>query len=215
MNWTNAELQADRMTAHRTRWESRYATGVTPWDTQQTPPEVLAFWSSGRLAPHGWALDIGCGPGTNVRFLSGLGLQTVGFDIAYAPLQTGLQRMQRVAPDLMTRGWFVQADVTMLPLLNIAANYVLDLGCSHGLSPQVRAAYAQGIIANLAPGGYYHLYAFDYIARPEAEAEDRFMGYHDDEVMERFAAALETVEIVQATPDPRPCRWYLLRKPAA
>ncbi len=59
----------------RSRWETHYATGNTPWDTQITPPEVQSFWTSGRLAPQGLALDIGCGPGTNVRYLAELGLR--------------------------------------------------------------------------------------------------------------------------------------------
>ena len=50
-------------TSLRTRWEERYASGVTPWDTQVTPPEVQAFWVSGHLPKAGLALDIGCGPG--------------------------------------------------------------------------------------------------------------------------------------------------------
>jgi SAM-dependent methyltransferase len=196
--------------AHRTRWEERYAAGPTPWDTGQTPPEVVAFWASGRLPHRGLALDIGCGPGTNVRYLAGLGLHVLGFDIAYAPLHTGARRLQAAAAD--PRGWLIQADVTQLPLHQAGAAYVLDLGCSHGLPPRLRPAYAREIIANLAPGGYYHLYAFDYVERPAAEAEDRYMGYHDGEVVALFGGDLEIVEIVQATPDPHRCRWYLLRK---
>jgi len=62
-------------TSHATRraaWEAHYASGNTPWDTQITPPEVQAFWQSDRLAPVGLALDIGCGPGANVRYLAKL-----------------------------------------------------------------------------------------------------------------------------------------------
>jgi SAM-dependent methyltransferase len=206
-------VSAEVNVTHRARWEERYAGGPTPWDTGQTPPEVLAFWASGRLAPSGLALDIGCGPGTNVRYLASLGLHVVGFDIAYAPLQTGARRIHAAAPALAERGWFAQADVTQLPVHDANACYVLDLGCSHGLPPRLRPAYARGIIANLAPGGYYHLYAFDTITRPEAEAGDRDMGYHGGEVVALFGADLEIVEIEQATPNPYPCKWCLFRKP--
>jgi len=200
--------------SHRGRWEARYAGGPTPWDTGQTPPEVTAFWASGRLVPAGLALDIGCGPGTNVRYLAGLGLHAVGFDIAYAPLQTGAQRLHALAPGLAPRGWFVQADVTRLPVAPAAACYVLDLGCSHGLPPRLRPGYARGVIDSLAPGGYFHLYAFDYVERPAAEAEDRFMGYQEGEIVGLFGRELEVVELVQAMPDPYPCQWCLFRKPA-
>jgi SAM-dependent methyltransferase len=197
----------------RTRWETHYATGNTPWDTQITPPEVHSFWSSGRLAPAGLALDIGCGPGTNVRYLAQLGLTTIGFDIAYQAVATGHARIAQRAPDLLPHAHLVQADVTALPLAHAGACYILDIGCSHGIPPDLRPRYAAGIDANLRPGGYYHLYAFDYVPRPEEEAQNRPMGMLENEVLARFTPALEVVDITRATPDRYPCRWYLLRKP--
>jgi SAM-dependent methyltransferase len=199
-------------TAARTRWEEHYASGNTPWDTQITPPEVQTFWAAGRLAPDGLALDIGCGPGTNVRYLAELGLAVLGFDIAYAAVATGRTRLATRAPHLLTRAALLQADVTALPLAEAGAAYILDIGCSHGLPPALRARFAEGIIANLRQGGYYHLYAFDYVPRPDEEAQGRTMGMLDDEVVARFTPALEVVEIVRAAPDRYPCRWYLLRK---
>jgi SAM-dependent methyltransferase len=197
----------------RARWEEHYASGHTPWDTQITPPEVRDFWASGRLPLTGLALDVGCGTGTNVRYLAQLGLQALGFDLAYIAVATGRTRTLEQVPHLRTRAHLVQADVTRLPLTAAGAAYILDLGCSHGIPPELRDRYAAGVIANLCPGGYYHLYAFDYVPRPEAEAQERHMGMHDDEVVTRFTPALEVVEILRATPDRYPCRWYLLRKP--
>ena len=74
----------------------------------------------------------------------------------------------------------------------------LDLGCSHGLPPSLRPAFAQGIVANLRPGGYYHLYAFDYVPPADSGANDERMGMFENEVIERFTPALEVVEIVRA-----------------
>lgn len=197
----------------RSRWETHYATGNTPWDTQVTPPEVRDFWTSGRLTPRGLALDIGCGPGTNVRYLAELGLQVVGFDIAYQAVATGRDRIAQRVPHLQPFAGLVQADVTALPVANAGAAYILDIGCSHGVPPELRPRFAAGIVANLRRGGYYHLYAFDYVPRPEEEAQARYMGMLDDEVVTRFTPALEVIEIIRATPDRYPCRWYLLRKP--
>jgi hypothetical protein len=106
----------------------------------------------------------------------------------------------------------VQADVTALPLAGCGAVYVLDLGCSHGLPPGLRPAFVQSIIANLRSGGYYHLYAFDNVMRPDSKMEDRYMGMGENEVVERFTPWLEVVEITRAQPDRYACRWYLLRK---
>lgn len=196
----------------RTRWENHYDSGHTPWDTQITPPEVVAFWASGRLPPLGLALDVGCGPGTNVRYLAGLGLLAVGFDIAHQAVASGRSRILTRAPHLAARAFLVQADVILLPLAGCGASYILDLGCSHGLPPDLRAHFAQAVIANLRSGGYYHLYAFDHVPRPPEEAEASPMGMGENEVAERFAPHLEVVEITRARPDRYPCRWYLLRK---
>ncbi len=208
----------------RSRWEAHYAGGNTPWDTQITPPEVQDFWAAGRLPRGGLALDIGCGPGTNVRYLAQLGLTVAGFDIVYQAVATGRRRIREQAPDLLPRAALVQADVTALPLLHSEAGYILDIGCSHGLPPALRDRFAAGIIANLRRGGYYHLYAFDLVpespaafaangsAAAAAPPEQR-IGMGDDEVVQRFTPALEVVEIVRARPDRHPCRWYLLRKP--
>lgn len=197
----------------RTRWEAHYSSGNTPWDTQITPPEVRAFWESTRLPAHGLALDVGCGPGTNVRYLAERGLFALGFDISYYAVHTGRRRILERVPEIAHRAWLIQADVTRLPLANAGASYILDLGCSHGLDPSLRPTFAQGIVANLRPGGYYHLYAFDYVLRSENGTSDEPMGMLENEVIERFTPALEVVKIERALPDRHPCRWYLLRKP--
>ncbi|MBK8049244.1 MAG: class I SAM-dependent methyltransferase [Anaerolineales bacterium] len=198
------------MTAHREQWEARYATGSTPWDTQITPPEVEAFWVSDRLAAAGVALDIGCGPGTNVRFLGRRGLRAIGFDIAMHPLTTAAVRLVAQEPELATLCHFAQADVTVLPIAAGVANYILDVGCSHGIPAPRRREFAAGIVSALCPGGYYHLYAFDSVERQDADGQ--LIGYAAGEVAALFTPGLELVEATQASPDPRPCHWYLLRK---
>ncbi|MFO7635140.1 MAG: class I SAM-dependent methyltransferase [Caldilinea sp.] len=196
----------------REKWEQHYASGHTPWDTQITPPEVQAFWRSGRLPGTGLALDIGCGPGTNVLFLAQQGLIAIGFDIALHPLLTGRARISLRAPESAQRAFFVQADVTRLPLTNSGAAYILDVGCFHGADLNERQAYVDGVVGNLGAGGYYQLYAFDRIPAMETDPDTKLRGVSENEIVERYAGRLEIVEIVRARPDRYPCRWYLLRK---
>lgn len=208
-----AQRGLDAARAARQRWDARYAEGETPWDTQITPPEVEAFWQSGRLQPQGIALDLGCGPGTNVRYLARLGLVAVGVEIASAPLRLAQRRLARESPPAHGQAAFVCADVCALPFRALGAAYVLDVGCLHSLPCEDRPWYARGLIANLAPGGYYQLYAFDD-APDGADAPRRGpRGLALGEVARLFTPALELVEEVVARPDRRPCRWYLLRKP--
>lgn len=196
----------------RAQWEVQYVTGETPWDTQITPPEVQDFWMSGRLPPRGLALDIGCGPGTNVRFLAQQGLVAIGFDIALQPLLTGQQRLAERAPELVRRAFFVQADVTRLPLTAAGADYILDVGCFHGVHLDERLNYVNSILDNLRVGGYYHIYAFDRTCEMAANPDRKLLGVEENEIVERYSGKMEIVEIQIATSDPYPCRWYLLRK---
>lgn len=196
----------------RSRFEEHYSAGNTPWDTRQTPPEVQRFWMSGRAQRRGLALDLGCGPGTNVTYLARLGLTAVGVDYVMQPLVEGRQRISAAEVSIRPRTHFVLADVTRLPLRGVQAQYVLDIGCLHGIPPDAREGYVQGVIDNLAPGGWYQLYAFD--RTPELEQDpERIRGMLENEVAERFAPALRVVEIERARPDRHPCRWYLLRRP--
>jgi SAM-dependent methyltransferase len=193
-------------TVERTTWEEHYRTGPTPWDTRITPPEVVQFWQEHTPPNGGLALDLGCGTATNVGYLAGLGLTVIGFDLAANALATGRDRLCAERPGLLGRTQLVQADVTRLPVCAAQACYILDIGCLHGIPAERRPAYVQGVVENLAPGGYYHLFAFDVSSdRPE-----RGMG--ENEASERFAPTLEVIDILRGEPDRHPCRWYLLRR---
>ena len=198
--------------ATRQRWEARYSEGFTPWDTQITPPEVVDFWQSERLHPEGLALDLGCGPGTNVRYLATLGLHAIGVEIANAPLVTARQRFEQHVPHLLPQAHFVCSDVCLLPFQNLNASYILDVGCFHSIPRAMRQHYANGVINNLAPGGYFQLYAFDTdIENPEPPSGP--VGVDAGEIAQRFAPHLNVVEEIIARPDRRPCRWYLFQRP--
>ncbi len=200
------------MAVDRLTWEQQYQEGPKPWDTGITPPEVEAFWSSGRLALTGLAIDIGCGPGTNVAYLARLGLRAIGVDLAGSALNLAAGRLRAKQPSLLSSISFVQADVSRLPFRHANAAYILDIGCLHGLPPELRSDYAAGVIENLAPGGYYQLFAFDCLADLVADPAKRHRGMGEREVQTLFAPHLKLVEIIRARPDRYPCRWYLLRK---
>lgn len=198
----------------RLRWNARYTDPVQPWDTRQTPPEVVAFWESGPgktgPLPEGrLALDLGCGPGTNVRFLARRGLTAIGVEIAAPALVTAYARLRSEEPELTPKLAFICADVCLLPLHGLNAAYILDVGCFHSLPPVARDAYVASVLNNLAPGGYYQLYAFD--SEP-VHGQSGPVGLGEHEVTERFTPHLTLVEEIRAIPERRPCRWYLLRR---
>jgi SAM-dependent methyltransferase len=198
----------------RRRWDARYQGGPTPWDTGITPPEVVDFWEQARRPRHGAALDLGCGTGTNALFLARLGLTAVGVELAGPALVQARLRREQVEPDVRARLGFVQSDVSALPFTQLDAGYILDIGCFHGVHPDRRDAYAAQVVDNLAPGGYYHLFAFDRVDdRTDGDLDRGWRGLAPGEVEQRFTPALELVETIEGVGDRAPCRWYLLRRP--
>jgi SAM-dependent methyltransferase len=200
--------------SQRERFEQHYIDGNTPWDTRQTPPEVQRFWMSVKRPRSGVALDLGCGPGTNVTYLARLGMSAVGVDYVIQPLVAAQQRLASLArhePAVARRVRLVLGDVTGLPFSGLGATYVLDVGCLHGIPPAARSGYVASVLANLAPGGFYHLYAFDRVPELESDPE-RIRGMLPNEVERMFAPALQVVSIEQARPDRYPCKWYLLQR---
>ncbi len=196
----------------RGQWEDQYRQGSTPWDTRITPPEVVQFWTEHTVPPGGVALDLGCGTATNVAYLAGCGLFTIGCEFSSLALVIGQTRLHQNHAALLPRIHLIQADVTQLPLRGIQACYILDIGCFHGLDAAVRPAYVQGVVDNLASGGYYHLFAFDLLPEAERPPDKLPRGVGEREVEELFAPQLQVVDILRGNPDRQPCRWYLLRK---
>jgi SAM-dependent methyltransferase len=194
----------------RTRWDTRYLEGMTPWDTGITPPEVVEFWRDAASTDRMTALDLGCGSGTNARFLAARGATVIALDHSGIALEMARQRTARQYPVHISKISFAQADVACLPLCGALASYILDIGCLHALPSDARNNYVHGVLENLAPGGYYHLFAFDRTT-DEAATPDRGMGRN--EVADLFVPPLELVDVRRGTPDQNPCRWYLLKRP--
>jgi SAM-dependent methyltransferase len=194
----------------RQRWEERYRSGPRPWDTGITPPEVETFWHSGLLPPAGLALDLGCGSGTNAVWLARQGLAVIGVDLALTAL---CEAQVRIAADGARGVHLIQADVSRLPFLGLNAAYILDIGCLHGLPLELRPDYAAAIKANLAPGGYYHLYTFD--RSPDSPTGENLRGLLPGEPQRLFGPELAILVDLAGKPDRLPSRWLLLHRTSA
>jgi SAM-dependent methyltransferase len=124
-----------------------------PWDTGVTPPELLAFLKD---TPAGRAIDLGCGTGTNVITLARLGWQVTGVDLASRAIDKAREKVKLAGVEADLR----VGDVTRLDGVTGPFNFVLDLGCFHGLSEKEKGDYLRQIDRILAPGGTWFMYAF-------------------------------------------------------
>lgn len=166
------------MDAPRFFFRMAYLLGLKPWDSGVPPPE-LAEWVEGptALAP-GRALDIGCGTGTNWKYLLDHMWEVTGVDFVPAALKAAKQK----APGAR----LLVGDVTKLEELGVSGPFdlMLDLGCFHSIPDLRRDAYVRETAKVAAPGATFLLFAFAErgpagIQAPETEIRRRFGGDFD------------------------------------
>lgn len=124
-----------------------------PWDTNQTPPELVDFIETN---PPGRALDLGCGTGTNVITLIKNGWQTTGVDFIPKAIRAAKRKARRAG----VTADFQVGDVTQLKNIQGQFDLILDIGCFHSLNPGRMVNYRERINKLLKPGGIYMIYLF-------------------------------------------------------
>ena len=62
-------------------WNAHYASGFTPWDSDEPDPALVAAVEAGTI-PAGRALEVGCGTGTNALWLAARGFDVLGVDVS-------------------------------------------------------------------------------------------------------------------------------------
>lgn len=138
----------------RLRFAWKYFRRNAPWDTKQTPPEVIEFIA--QQPTPGRALDLGCGTGTNVMYLAQHGWEAVGVD--YVP--QAIFEARNKAKQSKGSVTFYHGDVTHLERLPLTPpfTYFLDIGCFHSLDEAGQRRYAEGCYHLAAPDAAMMLY---------------------------------------------------------
>jgi SAM-dependent methyltransferase len=141
-----------------------YLDGVYRWWHLTGPsPELLAAesdgWLGGASAGSGGAadsegasravLDVGCGLGSEVAYLSGAGWSGVGVDLSWTAVSQARQRHPPESDGCL----FARADVLSLPFAAATFALVIDRGCFHYLEPEQWPCYAAEVRRVLRPGG--------------------------------------------------------------
>ena len=143
------------------RFDFFYWLGQTPWDTNITPPEIVALIEGGDGVPRipaGRAIDLGCGTGTNVIYLVRHGFAAVGVDFS-AP---AIERARNKAQAAQIKADFYKANLLDTP--NFPApglfDFAMDIGVMHGFDEAGRAQYAATLNRIVRPGGYHYTFGF-------------------------------------------------------
>ena len=131
-------------------WNAHYASGFTPWDSDEPDPALVATVEAGTI-PAGRALEVGCGTGTNALWLATRGFDVLGVDLS--PL--AIDRARAKLGDAASACRFEVLDFLKAPPEGVF-DFVFDRGCFHVFdAPKVRARFAARVAGVLAPGGLW------------------------------------------------------------
>lgn len=162
----------------------RYESNDMPWDTGITPPEIVDIIAE---LPAGKALDLGCGTGTNIKYLLEHGWQADGVDFVQQAIDTAQHKLSDFPSDDYR---VFRHDVTRLDTLEgLRPPYdlLIDIGCGHGIVKDQNQKYADDVARLLKPGGLFMLYA-------SYPRENSTVGWTPEDIKRLFTPALEIVQ---------------------
>jgi SAM-dependent methyltransferase len=197
------QAELDQELAVRRELEKYYRAGRPPWDSETTPPELVAEASGPSARPPGRALELGCGTGTNAIYLARLGWEVTAVDM----IDIAVGRAREKATGSGVRVRLVCGDATRLGDLGVTGPYDLffDLSCFCGIPHHRRDAYAEGVTRASAPGARLLMFGYG-----PGVLDETFSGVTADELRERFTG-WELVDVTPGT-NPFPTNWFTLRR---
>ncbi|MGI8552648.1 MAG: class I SAM-dependent methyltransferase, partial [Dehalococcoidia bacterium] len=130
-----------------------YSSGICRWwHCSESTPELVQAVADGWLGTPGRVLDLGCGLGMELAYLSVLGFSGVGIDMSAVALHQAHAQHPAVS--------FLRADVLQLPVASASCDGLIDRGCFHYLTTSsARSRYAAEASRVLRPGGRFFLRA--------------------------------------------------------
>ena len=132
-------------------WNEHYATGDMRWDRSEPESVLVRLVEEGRV-PRGRALDVGCGTGTNARYLASRGYRVLGVDIAPLAIEQAAAKVGDATDSIDLRHHDFLGD----GLDAGAFDLVFDRGCFHVFDDAAdRARFARQVAHCLAPRGVW------------------------------------------------------------
>ena len=187
------------MAARHLFFQVAYLLGWKPWDSGVSPPELIEVIEGPHALSPGRAIDLGCGTGTNCRYMLDHDWDVTGVDF----VARAINAAKRKAPEAK----LLLGDVTRLGELGVDGPFdlLLDLGCFHSIPDDRREAYVREAARIARSGATLLLFAFGEKGRGTPYAGE-------SEVRQRFGEDFNVVE-VRAGARFRRQTWYrIVRK---
>jgi len=178
-------MQGDAAREAAARWDDRYRTGDTPWDTGLVSQELLNFLDRG-IVSGGHAVELGCGTGTNALELSRRGFRVTAADCSAVAL-----KQARSAASSVHNIEFFEADVRVWEPDFGPCDFVFDRGCYHCVRRTDLDGYLRTLQRIARPGTHVLL-----LAGNDREVwENGPPTVSEDEIRDEFAAVCDLIAI--------------------
>ena len=189
------------MPTRRLFFELAYLFGIKPWDSGVPPPELVELIEGPDALKPGRAIDLGCGTGTNCKYMLEHGWDVAGVD--YVP--RAIRAAKRKAPGAK----LLVGDVTRLSQIGIDGPFdlLLDLGCFHSIPDDRRQAYVTEAARVARPGATLVLFAFGEKGTGTPVATE-------SEIRQRFGHDFDIVEVRAGAPFRRQTWYRMVRNQA-
>ena len=133
-------------------WDQIYAADehLENWDRTEPAPELVEL-----VEARGWrqgarAIDLGCGTGSDARYLADNGFDVIGVDISEEALAAARARGSSDAEPAVE--WML-ADACSLPVEDASQDLVVDGSCLHHFTRDQWDDYAREVARVLVPRG--------------------------------------------------------------
>lgn len=121
------------------RWDERYRTGDTPWETGQPSSELQRVVAEAGIRPCR-TLELGCGTGASAVWLARNGFDVIAFDLSALAIDRARQRAKEAGVCVN----FLVADVLKPPKeLAGSFDFFFDRGCYHVVRRDDVAGYLE------------------------------------------------------------------------
>ena len=187
------------MAARRLFFQLAYLLGFKPWDSGVPPPELVELIGGPNALKPGRAIDLGCGTGTNCKYMLDRGWDVTGVDY----VSRAISAAKRKAPHAK----LLVGDVTRLADVGVDGPFdlLLDIGCFHSLPDERRQAYVNEAARVARPGATLLLFAFGEKGRGTPHASE-------SEIRQRFGDGFDMVEVRAGAPFRRQTWYRMVRK---
>jgi len=191
-------------------WNDRYVSGDLPWDTGDVDPHLVELTAEGIITPCR-VLDVGCGTGTNARWLAERGFEVHGVDLSPRAIEMAKAKCDAAGLRIpFTALDFLHDDVPGGPF-----DLVFDRGVFHVFDEaDDRARFAAQVTRCLAPGGHWVSLIGSTEGPPREEGPPRRSARDIAQAIEpvlEIAELRTTVFDLGQTTEPR--AWFSIARP--